>query len=74
MEAVIVIDISPDRLPQYLGHAKPVDVNQLRFQAAELGLNHYIVCATGFFIHALADIQAFQKLFVLVACKLAFLI
>ena len=48
--------------------------DQLRFQAAEPALDHNIVCPAGFTVHALADMQSFQKLFILVACKLASLI
>ena len=67
---VVVIDVASDRLPQFPGGAEFIDVNQLRFQTAEPTLDHNIVCPAGFPIHALADMQSFQKLFIRVACKL----
>ena len=73
-QTVVVIDVASDRLPQLPGGAEFINVNQLRFQAAEPALDHNIVCPTRFTVHALADMQSFQKLFILVACKLASLI
>lgn len=73
-QTVVVINVASDRLPQFPGGAEFIDVNQLRFQAAEPALDHNIVCPAGFTVHALADMQSFQKLFILVACKLASLI
>ena len=73
-ERVIVVDITSDRLAQFSRRVKFVDVNQLRFQAAEPPLNHDVVCPARLPVHALLDVQIAQKLLVFAACKLYSLI
>ena len=51
-----------------------IDVNQLRFKTPKLPLDHDAVCPVGFSVHALADVQIFQQLLILVAGELASLI
>lgn len=71
---VIVFDVAADRLAQLSRCLKLVDINQLRLQASEPAFDYNVVCPTGFSIHALPDMQVFQKLFVLFTRKLAALI
>lgn len=52
---------------QILGILKPVDINQLDFEAAEQVLNHDVVHPASLSIHALADAATFQQGFVLLA-------
>ena len=73
-QAVIIFHIASDGLPQLTWRGKFIDINQLCFHASEPPLNHNVICPPGLPVHALADVQVLQKLFVLAAGKLAALI
>ena len=73
-DAVIGIDVLANTPPKLFRCTEFVDVYHLGLQAAEPALNHDVVRPTGLPIHALPDMERFEKLLILVAGKLASLI
>ena len=73
-EAIVAVNVLPDGAAQSPGIVVLIDVDSFCFQAAEPALDHDVIRPAGLAIHALTDVEVFQKVLVLGAGELTALI
>ena len=59
---VVLGNVLPDELPQFLRRPVFVDIKALTFQAAEPTLDHDVVRPAGFAVHTLLNAEIAKKL------------
>ena len=73
-DGIVEVDILADALAQLLRAAKFIDIDQFGFEAAEPALDHDVVRPAGLAVHALANVEVSEQLFVFITGKLAALV